>query len=126
MNALLASKNQLQGQINEINNMQSNTSQRFDECRSRLASTELQLESANAELCKIRNSLASSKEKIAALESEHISMTASLLEVKSELTVVNGDRERLREAHAQDRAENDQLRKRVESSKKGIAALRER
>jgi len=53
-------------------------------------------------------------------------MKASLLEAKSELSVVAGDRERLREAHAQDRAENDQLRKRVEASKKGIAALRER
>ena len=54
------------------------------------------------------------------------SMTASLSEAKSELTVVSGDRERLREAHARDRAENDQLRKKVELSKKSIATLRER
>ena len=53
-------------------------------------------------------------------------MTASLSEAKSELSVVSDDRERLRGAHAQDRTENDQLRKRVESSKKIIAALRER
>lgn len=112
MSALLANKNQLQSQI--------------DDCRSRIASTTLQLESVNAELLKTRNSFASSKERIAALEGERTSMTASLLEAKSELSVVSGDRERLREAHAQDRAENDQLRKRVEASKKAIAALRER
>ena len=53
-------------------------------------------------------------------------MTASLSEAKSELTVVSGDRERLREAHARDRAVNDQLRKKVELSKKSIATLRER
>lgn len=126
MNALLANKNQLQSQINIVNDMHSHTSQGFNECRSRLASTELHLESANAELVKIRASLASSREKIAALESEHATMTASLSEVKSELNVVSSDRERLREAHAHDRAENDQLRKRVESSKKSIATIRER
>lgn len=109
MNALLTNKN----------NIQLNISQK-------LASTESQLESVNSELVKVRNAYASSREKIAVLESEHKSMAASLLDVRSELTVVSGDRERLREAHAQDRAENDQLRKRVESSKKGIAALRER
>jgi len=112
MSALLGNKNQLHSQI--------------DECRSRLASTTLQLESVNAELLKTRNSFALSKEKIAALEGERTSMTGSLLEAKSELSVVSGDRERLREAHAQNRAENNQLRKRVEASKKDIAALRER
>ena len=39
------------------------------------------------------------------------------------MIVFSGDRERLREAHARDRAENDQLRKRVESSKKCIAKV---
>jgi chromosome segregation ATPase len=119
LTALLANKNQLHSEIDKLNNIHSGTSQGLDECRSRLASTELQLESANAELAKIRTSFT-------VLESEHISMTTSLSETKSELTAVSGDRERLREAHARDRAENDQLRKRVESSKKCIAALRER
>lgn len=119
MTALLANKNQLRSQIDKLSNIQSGTSQGLDECRSRLASTELQLESANAELAKIRTSFT-------VLESERTSMTASLSEARSELTVVSGDRERLREAHARDRAENDQLRKRVESSKKWITALRER
>ena len=119
MTALLANKNQLHSQIDKLSNIHTGTSQGLDECRSRLASTELQLESANAELAKIRTSYT-------VLESEHRSMTASLSEAKSELTVVSGDRERLRGAHAQDRAENDQLRKKVESSKKCIATLRER
>ena len=119
MTALLANKNQLHSQIDKLNNIHSGTCQGLDECRSRLASKELQLESANAELAKIHSSFT-------ALKSEHISMTTSLSEAKSELTAVSSDRERLREAHAQDRAENDQLRKRVESSKKIIATLRER
>ena len=101
-------------------------SQGLDECRSQLASMKLQLESANAELVKTHASFASSKEKIGILESEHRSMTAALLEAKSDLTVVSTDRERLREAHAQDQAENDHLRKRVETLKKCIDALRER
>lgn len=119
MTALFANKNHLQNQIDKLNNIHLNTSQGLDECRSRLASKELQLESANAELAKIRTSFT-------ALESEHKFMAASLSEAKSELTVVSGDRERLMGAHAHDRAENDQLRKRVESSKKCIAALRDR
>ena len=105
--------------MDKLNNIHSGTSQGLEECQSRLASKELQLESANAELAKIRTSFT-------VLESEHISLKASLSEAKSELAVVSGDRERLRGAYAQDRAENDQLRKTVESSKKCIAKLRER
>ena len=119
MTSLLANKNQLHSQIDALNNIRSSTSQGLDECQSRLASTELQLESANAELSKIRASFT-------VLESEHISTKASLSEAKSKLTVVSGDRELLREAHAQDRVENGQLRERVKFSKKSIAALRER
>ncbi|KAF8798606.1 hypothetical protein BYT27DRAFT_6896565 [Phlegmacium glaucopus] len=124
--AIVAKKNQLQNQVEKLHDLHSYASQGLDECRSRLASTTSQLESTNADLLMTRASFASSKEKVAALESQQASMTASLLELKSELSVVTGDRERLREAHAQDRAENDQLRKRVEAFKKGIAALRER
>ena len=126
MNALVANKNQLLSQIDKLNHMHSHTSQGLDECRSQLALTKSQLESTNAELAETRASFASSKGKIAALESEHVSMTASLLDAKSELTVVSTDRARLMEAHAQDRAENDQLRKRVETLKKAVTALRER
>jgi len=46
---------------------------------------------ANAELIQIHNLLASSKEKVVALESKHISLKASLSEAKSELSVVSGD-----------------------------------
>lgn len=123
MYALLASKDQLQSEIDKLDDLHSHVSRERDEYRSRLASMTSQLESLKAELLKTRISL---KEKIAAHENERVAMTASLSEAKSELSVVSGDRERLREAHAQDRAENDQLRKKVEASKKGIAALRER
>ena len=86
MTALLANKNQLHSEIDKLNNIHSDTSQGLDECQSQLASTELQLESTNAELAKIRTSFT-------VLETEHISMTTSLLEAKSELTVFSGDQE---------------------------------
>ena len=43
------------------------------------------------ELIQIHNLLASSKEKVVALESKHISLKASLSEAKSELSVVSSD-----------------------------------
>ena len=119
-------KHQLESKIDKLENSRLQKSEELNEHRSRLASMTSELESVNAELAKTRTSFVSSMEKLAVLESERDSMAASLLEAKSELGVVSGDRERLREAHAQDRAENDQLRKRVEASKKAISMLRER
>ncbi|KAF8159161.1 hypothetical protein B0H34DRAFT_392258 [Crassisporium funariophilum] len=90
-----------------------------------IKSTSSQLASSTAELTRLRPELTSARESLVAAESELGAVKTHLEEAKAEAGVANGERARLTEAHAQDRAENDQLRKRAEHLKKAIASQRE-
>lgn len=92
-------------------------------CRSRLDASTAQLEQSEAELKTTRPIIASTRELLAVKEAELAGLKETLQETKGALERSVAETADVREAHMNERVENERLRTNVDTAKNSVAKL---
>ncbi|KAF5316354.1 hypothetical protein D9619_006855 [Psilocybe cf. subviscida] len=123
LNATVADNERLQSEKEQLNVTIQQLTRDLNTCHSRLEASTAQLEQSEAELKTTRPLVASTREHLVSKEAELAVLKETLQETKSALEKCVAEAADVREAHTNERLENERLRTSVDTAKNSIAKL---